>query len=731
MCGHVYRGDYRTGPKGLGIRCPYPELFARARARAEPDAATDALLELPYDEHGLCLFHSQDGGWKRRNRFAARFRELLRVLSEDDEARYFDFAEIVLVADDAEGMGSIGITSLSLPKRCHFTGALFLDALVLEDVDFAGGVTFEKTSFERDLRAERVRFAGVDFVGATFRGRAAFLDVESPSYALFRDSRFLATDDGYVVRFERSHYGGIADFTEVELLLGSESSVLFEEVRFDDFVNFRQAHFRCQVVFDRVSFAAECEFVDTVFTLVPTTARYRGSAVEFNRITIGPDTVLHFESTDAARKMFEHDVQFSFEGQPAGIIRFQNVNFNKLKPASKERLTKLARTGVVEIGSGCIKYRFQTPPRSIVISDGHAELVVDICQTFTNYFSATSGMNLGVEIVERDNNKVTLFYFTDEDTTEARFLERLKLAEQSLWDLLSRPPRRRFLAIAERSGELPTALEASRFLNAVDGLSALMGTFFRVGARIALGRWREDDTRRLLHAIHFGAEGFEERARDLHRLLDATYSGSSLLGFSAQHNAGLLAAASAESPPTPNLTILFVAANAEAAPLALESEVKRIRDDLKRSRFRDELRFEQEWAVTIESLTQAMIELSPTVVHFAGHGARSGIFLQDEKGGAKLVSTEALSRLFALFAGTVRCVVLSSCFSEEQARAIRANVPYVIGMTSGLRDSAARAFSSGFYKAIGAGRDVEFAYALGKAAIEMAGRPGEEVPILL
>jgi hypothetical protein len=126
-----------------------------------------------------------------------------------------------------------------------------------------------------------------------------------------------------------------------------------------------------------------------------------------------------------------------------------------------------------------------------------------------------------------------------------------------------------------------------------------------------------------------------------------------------------------------------------------------------------------------------MLDESPTIVHFSGHGEASGIILQDEVGEPKLVSTDALSSLFKLFQDTVRCVVLSSCYSEPQARAIRLHIPHVIGMSSRIPDAAALAFSTGFYKAIGAGRAIPFAFDVGKAAIQLEGVSGENVPVLL
>jgi hypothetical protein len=135
--------------------------------------------------------------------------------------------------------------------------------------------------------------------------------------------------------------------------------------------------------------------------------------------------------------------------------------------------------------------------------------------------------------------------------------------------------------------------------------------------------------------------------------------------------------------------------------------------------------------VTVDSLMQAMLDESPTIVHFSGHGTESGIILEDESGEPKVVPADALSSLFRLFRDTVQCVVLNSCYSESQARAIRQHIKHVIGMRAGILDSTAIAFSTGFYKALGAGRDVPFAFDMGGVSIKMESASGEDIPILI
>jgi len=174
----------------------------------------------------------------------------------------------------------------------------------------------------------------------------------------------------------------------------------------------------------------------------------------------------------------------------------------------------LAKSGKVEIGSGCIKYRFQTEVRTILIGESNASLILEIAGTFANYFTAQNGVNLGLEVTERTSEHIAFFYFTDEDIQEEEFLARLRWTEQDLWNLLAASPD--VFQLLDGSAEALTTPQ-NAIINTVDGVSALIGTFFRVGIRIAMGRWRENDTTSLLEAIRFNPDSIEARAASLHK----------------------------------------------------------------------------------------------------------------------------------------------------------------------------------------------------------------------
>ena len=81
--------------------------------------------------------------------------------------------------------------------------------------------------------------------------------------------------------------------------------------------------------------------------------------------------------------------------------------------------------------------------------------------------------------------------------------------------------------------------------------------------------------------------------------------------------------------------------------------------------------------------------------------------------------------MVSLHADTVQCVILSACYSEDVARAVRAYVPWVIGCDESIADEAAIAFSRAFYRALANGEDYEKAFRHARNEIALNGMSGE------
>ncbi len=175
-------------------------------------------------------------------------------------------------------------------------------------------------------------------------------------------------------------------------------------------------------------------------------------------------------------------------------------------------------------------------------------------------------------------------------------------------------------------------------------------------------------------------------------------------------------------------TILILAANPKATSrLRLDEEIREIDRGLKNS---EKFRLVTKLAVRQRDFYRAILEYQPHIVHFSGHGAGDdGIILEDEMGQSAPMETQALSRLFKLFAVKgIECVVLNACYSEEQAEAISQYIKYVIGMNQAIGDKAAIDFAVAFYDGLGAGENYQFAYDLG--CTQLVGLREDTTPVL-
>jgi hypothetical protein len=181
------------------------------------------------------------------------------------------------------------------------------------------------------------------------------------------------------------------------------------------------------------------------------------------------------------------------------------------------------------------------------------------------------------------------------------------------------------------------------------------------------------------------------------------------------------------------MRILFLAANPhDTDRLRLDQEARTIDERLRTAEFRDRFDLVSHWAVRHTDLSEYLLRHTPHIVHFSGHGSKSGkIVLEDENGNAQAVSPEALRQLFRILKDNIRCVVLNACLSANQAEAIVQEIDCVVGMSEKIGDDAAIRFAGGFYRALGYGRSVQTAFELGRNEIDLTGLDEGAIPKLL
>ncbi|MGD1912511.1 MAG: CHAT domain-containing protein [Rivularia sp. (in: cyanobacteria)] len=176
--------------------------------------------------------------------------------------------------------------------------------------------------------------------------------------------------------------------------------------------------------------------------------------------------------------------------------------------------------------------------------------------------------------------------------------------------------------------------------------------------------------------------------------------------------------------------ILILSANPkDTTNLRLDEEIREIKKTLQLSPHRNEFQIITESALQVDDLTRFLSHHQPTIVHFCGHGKDTdGLAFEDNLGHQKLVSTQALAKLFYLFQQQIECVLLNACYSETQADSIHQHIDCVVGMNQAIGDEAAIQFSKGFYTALFSNRNYQDSFQMGCAAIDLQGIPEYATP---
>lgn len=170
-------------------------------------------------------------------------------------------------------------------------------------------------------------------------------------------------------------------------------------------------------------------------------------------------------------------------------------------------------------------------------------------------------------------------------------------------------------------------------------------------------------------------------------------------------------------------TVLILAANPNHTdPLRLDREQRGIQDELERSPHGRDVEVLLRPAMKIEDLQYHVLNTTPAVLHFCGHGNLEGIALENEVGDPVLVPGTALAELlsFPRIRACLRLVVLNACLSAPQAELIASAVDgMVVGMSAAVGDEPAIEFARGLYGAIGQGADLNQAFMIARNRVRL------------
>lgn len=212
-------------------------------------------------------------------------------------------------------------------------------------------------------------------------------------------------------------------------------------------------------------------------------------------------------------------------------------------------------------------------------------------------------------------------------------------------------------------------------------------------------------------------------------------SGNSNTVYSGIHNStinnGSNKPENKDNPPDKKKILFIYSTPSGKMMLNFGHEIKRIKEALKTSNYRDRNKFEfvVEEAVEADKLFRLLRNQKADFIHIALHGSkRKGLLFENSFGQEYAISAEDMKDTFELL--TMRhkthCVILNACHSEDEAAAVSVFTGYAIGNRESMPDEAAIVFTRAFYEMIFDGEDVEYAFKVAVMALKRLRMQPEE-----
>ena len=187
------------------------------------------------------------------------------------------------------------------------------------------------------------------------------------------------------------------------------------------------------------------------------------------------------------------------------------------------------------------------------------------------------------------------------------------------------------------------------------------------------------------------------------------------------------------TPKRERLRILILGASSDG-DLRVGREQKRIRSAVESALHRDAIELDVRPSATTNDLLDGITKFRPHIVHFSGHSGEDLIVFEDEidePHSGVAVTAQAFANAVAATDDPPVLVVLNGCNSAVQLPLLVARIaPFAIGMSEEIDDGDAINYSAQFYAAVANGQSIMAAHDSGRAALELAGLSGANLPTL-
>lgn len=186
------------------------------------------------------------------------------------------------------------------------------------------------------------------------------------------------------------------------------------------------------------------------------------------------------------------------------------------------------------------------------------------------------------------------------------------------------------------------------------------------------------------------------------------------------------------------LSVLYMYANPDPDPdpkkyIRPDAEAKRVLEAIRGSKYRDNVNLEIRPAAGIQTLLDGLNDHAPQVVHFSGHSSLEGIFGDNGAIGAQATEYlpfELLGQAFGSVDHPPKVAVFNSCYSAAARQKVLKSVPFMIGMSKAISDTAAVAFATQFYAGLASGNSVLSAFNQGVIAVSVVSLDEKETATL-
>ncbi|NNE32513.1 MAG: pentapeptide repeat-containing protein [Winogradskyella sp.] len=384
MCNHKYKINSFKAPKA----CYLEELVSEYQDELK--------FELPVDDQGMCLFHSEDSQWKIENQFDEKLNKLFSFMVGNKGIKEVDFRGFYFVSNNEKG---IQWSDLTLTKPLNLGGAKFECEFHLTNSHFADDVYMDEVELHKIFNVEHCEFTSsfTSIGGSIFHSTVYMSDVNFTDLFDIKHAQFLGQVSLAPVIFQ-----GYTVFDDA-VFKASRTGFNYFVITAKDYTTFKDTVFHDPVQFEKCQFIGDTHFDKTVFK----------RQLHFEQPTISGNVFFKGESDDF--KIFGNEVNMeiglsSFE--KSGQIIFENANLLNLDSTTKQKLTQLKAHRRIEIGSGTIVFRVSF--EQIYKDEDLTELFLrDLLSTIRDYFDKK--LNKHFEFVFRkEEDDIIVSFFTDE-----------------------------------------------------------------------------------------------------------------------------------------------------------------------------------------------------------------------------------------------------------------------------------------------------------------------------